>query len=205
MSTKKKVKKTITPVKKFLAVIYLAGCVSVALFFEPPHTVEAKAPQPRKPDLWAQDAAKTPVQLAHEICPAYSVPKLFVETILQKESGGRADAIRHEPSQMSRAKSITRNASEQMMYASSIGPMQVMGWWAPEFGMTWNELVDVRTNVEVACRIMARCLATNQAKKKADHYYRAARCYNGSGPRAEAYAQDFMRILSAKALDDMAG
>jgi hypothetical protein len=66
-------------------------------------------------------------------------------------------------------------------------------------------MVDVRTNVEVACRIMARCLTTNQASKKTDQYHRAARCYNGSGPRAEAYAQDFMRILAAKALDDLAG
>lgn len=199
--SKKKPTKTASPVaSRILAYGSLLASGIFAFNYEVPRPTEARASQSRSE--FHDDAVKDPYLLASETCPKYGVPPLFVSTIIDKESGGRRDAIRFERSQVERAKKITRNSSEQTMYASSIGPMQVMGWWAPEFGMTWNDLVDVRTNVEVSCRIMAQCM--NKANgSKSEKYRQAARCYNGSGPQADKYAENFMRRLTAKALDSL--
>jgi soluble lytic murein transglycosylase-like protein len=200
VSKKKTTPKQSTAASRIFAIGTVAASFVFAATYEIPRTAEAKAVT--KKSEFQDDAVKDAYTLASETCPKYGVPSLFVATIIDKESGGRPDAIRFEKSQMERAKKITRNSSEQTMYASSIGPMQVMGWWAPQFGMTWNDLVDVRTNVEVSCRIMAQCMSQARGAKS-EKFRQAAKCYNGSGPQAEKYADNFMRRLTAKALDSL--
>lgn len=190
-----------------IAGIFCSGGVYLGIIAptQPARVSVALADPPIKTDQGTLDnLVRTPHEIAVEVCPKYGVPEIFVETLLKKESGGRSDAIRFERSQLDRARRITKDPTEQMMYASSIGAFQVMGWWAPEFGLKWHELVDVRTNAEVACHIMARCLDnTPKGTKRADRFWRAAKCYNGDGPKAEAYANDFLRIMSNKALESL--
>lgn len=188
-----------------ISVIFCGGSIYIGLT-APAHTTltetQQATPAPQTDQGTLDNLVRTPREIAIEICPKYGVPAIFVDTLLRKESGGRSDAIRFERSQLERARKITKDPSEQMMYASSIGAFQVMGWWAPEFGLKWHELVDVRTNAEVACHIIARCLDTSpKSTNRADRFWRAAKCYNGDGPRAEAYANDFLRIMGRKALE----
>lgn len=94
------------------------------------------------------------------------------------------NAIRYEPSQMARAQKITSNPEQQRQYASSHCALQIMGWWAPKYNLTWSDLYDPETCFEVGMNILANC-HERQKGTKVDKIRGALICYNGSEKYAD--------------------
>jgi soluble lytic murein transglycosylase-like protein len=181
-------------------IIRLAVCATVlvacsafvwAITREPEVIIESKIVE-------VQKGKENLEELLKEIPSAYGVPEIVVRSIVEQESGGNAEAIRFEASQMARASRISKNPEVQRMYASSHSFMQIMGWWSPEFGLKWTDLYDPRTNIEVGTTILKKCLDKSKAKTKYQKYYDALTCYNGS----EKYAQAVMGSISRKVVED---
>ena len=147
-------------------------------------------------------------ELLNEIPRQHGIPREVIEVLIEKESAGRrSDDKRCEWQSdywLSQAKKITNDPEQRDAYRCSYGVMQVAGWHAPRYGLTWADLTDVRTNVEVGTAIFAACY--NQAKDQQtrgisyDALRRAYRCYNGAGPRAEAYADHAMQLLTKRVI-----
>lgn len=137
--------------------------------------------------------------LLNEIPASYGVSKLVVKSIVTKESGGDPKAIRFEAHHMERAKKFSKNPEQQRMYASSIGLMQVMAWHMPPLGLSWTDLIDKRTNMEVGTKILKDCLNKHQNKSKYEQYYSALICYNGS----ERYAQEVMSEIGKELINEV--
>lgn len=165
-----------------ITMLIALGLNSIFLWVEPP-VVERVVEKPHeKKDL---------MDLVQTIPPRYNVNPLVVATIIMKESGGKRDAVRYEPGQLARARKLTKNESEAMQLASSHGPMQVMGWWSREFNISWADLYDESTNIEVGSAILKKCLDRHHGKDKIKQLHSALTCYNGS----EAYANAVMQSL----------
>lgn len=130
----------------------------------------------------------------------YGISPLLMAAIVERESGGKLNAIRFEPSQMARAAKITRNPDEQRMYASSHGPFQIMGWWAPEFGLTWAQLYDPEIAADVASRIVQRCEKPHKGKSKVELIRGACSCYNGSTIYGDAIVNRLGELLIERSL-----
>lgn len=124
-------------------------------------------------------------QLIAEVPPKYGVSPTLAAAIASKESNGRRDAIRFEPSQMARAGKVSRNPDQQRAYASSHGVFQVMGYHAPRFNLSWSDLYDPETNAEVAMSILKDCLDRHEGKKRYEQLRAALCCYNGSTKYAD--------------------
>ena len=139
-------------------------------------------------------------ELLNTIPPQYGISPLLMAAIIERESGGRANAIRFEPGQMGRAAKFTKNQDEARMYASSHGLAQVMGWWAPEFQLTWAQLYDPETNITTASKILKRCFDRTKAKSKVDQIRDAASCYNGSTIYGEAIVNRLGELLIERSL-----
>jgi len=123
----------------------------------------------------------------------YGVPVEVVRVILDKESGGRMDAVRYEPGQVERARRVSKSSNPDQIraYASSWCAMQIMGWWAPIHGLTWKDLLDDEVCIELGVKIFRECLDRHKALSKVDRLFKAYECYNGS----QAYAHDAMDRL----------
>lgn len=136
--------------------------------------------------------------LITEIPPKYAIDPLVIAAIVRQESGGRLDAVRFEPGQMDRARRVTGKKSEQQLrpYASSHGPLQIMGWWAPEFGLSsWTEFYDAETSVEVGSAILRRCLDKSKATTKYGKYRDGLKCWNGSEQYADTVLSSLGKLL----------
>lgn len=138
-------------------------------------------------------------ELIKSIPPRYGIPPEVMAVIWSKEDDGRGRAaVRFEEANdewLARAKAITKDPEQQQMYRRSYGPMQVAGWHAPRYGLTWVDLTDEETNIEVGCAVFAE--AWQAAKKVNTNPERALReafrRYNGS----QKYADDAMQRLSS--------
>ncbi len=119
-------------------------------------------------------------ELLDEVPKAYGVDRRIIATIVKMESNNNPDAIRYEPHHLSRAKKITRNKSKQRMYASSIGYMQIMGWHAIEYNLSYADLYDPRTNIELGTKLFSDCLERHKNKPILQQLELAGGCYNGS-------------------------
>jgi soluble lytic murein transglycosylase-like protein len=137
--------------------------------------------------------------LIDEIPSKYGVSKLVVQSIIKKESNGDPKAIRFESHHMERARKFSKNPDQQRMYASSIGLMQVMAWHMPPLGLSWTDLIDKRTNMEVGTKILRNCLDRHKDKNKYQQYYGALTCYNGS----EKYAQEVMNEIGKALINEV--
>lgn len=138
--------------------------------------------------------------LIKEVPPQYGVPPLLAAAIVQKESGGRRDAIRFEPGQMERAKKVVGNVSQDQLrqYASSHCAFQVMGYHAPKYGLSWADLYNPETCAEVAMTILSDCIKRHASKDKFEKFRHALGCYNGS----MAYADDVMGKLGEMLIEE---
>lgn len=154
----------------------------------------------REVKVEVERAARPLKELLNTIPPQYGISPLLMAAIVERESGGRANAIRFEPGQMSRAAKFTRNPDEQRMYASSHGLAQVMGWWSPEFNLTWAQLYDPETNITVASQILKRCMEKSKAKTKVEQIRGAASCFNGSTVYGDAIVNRLGELLIERSL-----
>lgn len=139
-------------------------------------------------------------ELTEEIAGKYpGIPKFIIDILIAKESTNRKDAVKFEAHHMSTyAAKITKDPELQRMYASSWGCMQVMGWHAPRFGMTYAQLLIPRNNVEVGVAILSDCFERHKnVKDKYERYYNAFKCYNG----ADVYAKDMMSRVVDKLIE----
>lgn len=134
-------------------------------------------------------------QLVSTVPPKYGLPPILVAAIIERESGSRRDAIRYEPSQLTRARKLASNPDDQRMYASSIGYMQIMAWHAPKYQMTWADLLDAETNIELGCTILKDCWDRSKEKDKFRRYHAALACYNGSTAYADAVMGRLGRLM----------
>jgi soluble lytic murein transglycosylase-like protein len=139
-------------------------------------------------------------ELIQTIPPRYGVSPLLAAAIVERESGGKKDAIRFEQSQMARAKKITNDPEQQRMYASSHCAFQVMGWHAPRFGLSWADLYAPDTCAEVAMTILKDCLDKHQGREKVAQIVAALECYNGSREYAQAVRQRLGDLLIEQTL-----
>lgn len=132
--------------------------------------------------------------LLEEIPPKYDISPIVAKAVAKQESQGKNDSIRYEPGQVWRAQKITKDPEQQRMYASSHCAMQIMGWWAPEFNLSWADLYKPENCVEVSMAILKDCMDKHKGKSKMGQLRGALTCYNGS----EKYADEVLsRIGSA--------
>jgi soluble lytic murein transglycosylase-like protein len=123
---------------------------------------------------------------------AYGVPESVAFAMAHQESGGKMDAIRHEPGQMERARKLTKASGEQLrMYASSHCALQVMGWHAPGLGLSWADLYKPETCAEVGMKILAQCIQQHRGKDAIGQMHSALKCYNGG----DEYARTVLNRL----------
>lgn len=186
--------------------VFCLGGASLYGFARPPvrveHVqvpVEVEKPEPRLEELI-------------EEAPRMGMPKPVALTLLEMEDGGRnrREAKRCEWESkfwLEQANRITKDPEQRDAYRCSYGVFQVAGWHAPKYGMIWADLLDMRNNFEVAATVWGNCFAqVKKANPGADRYrtYRAAfRCYNGSGPAAERYADKAMAKLERMAVNKL--
>lgn len=136
--------------------------------------------------------------LIERVPPAYGVSSTLVKAVIQQESGGKKDAYRFEPSQMARAAKFSKNVEQQRMLASSHCAMQVMGYNAARLGLSWSELYDLETCVEVGVKILKECLDRHEGKPKYQKYYHALWCYNGG----EKYAAEVLNGIGRALIEE---
>ena len=177
------------------AVLMLAGGSYVYGVLKPPVqfvdravTVEVERP------------AKPLKELLNTIPPQYGISPLLMAAIVERESGGKANAIRFEPGQMSRAAKFSRNPDEQRMYASSHGLAQIMGFNAPGLGLNWAQLYDPETNITAASKILKSCMDRHKGKSKVDQIRSATACYNGSDIYGNAIVNRLGELLIERSL-----
>lgn len=135
--------------------------------------------------------------LVHLAAEKHGIHPTLLMAIVEKESGGKIDAIRYEPGQLTRAAKITKNPEQQRMFASSHGLAQVMGWWAPEFKLSWADLYDPETNLDTASEILKSCMTRHAGKTRVMQIHGALACYNGS----TKYADDVLRTIGEKLIE----
>lgn len=141
--------------------------------------------------------------LIQDIPPKYGLPPLLVAAMVERESGSQKDASRFEPGQMSRAYKQTNNEQKARMLATSWGYMQVMGWWAKDFNLSWSDLLDGETNVEVGCSILKKCLDRQKTGTKLKRIHAALWCFNGSPAYADAILSRLGGILIEQELGNL--
>lgn len=180
------------------------GAMGVSAYIDPP-----KAPDP----IVIKERVEVPVEverseasvreLIETIPPKYGISPLLAAAIVERESGGKKDAIRFEPGQVERARKLAPKGSSKdtiNMYASSHCFFQVMGWHAPSYDMSWADLYKPQTCAEVAMAILKNCMDRHEGKKKVDQIHGALTCYNGSTQYADAVLGRLGELLIEQAL-----
>lgn len=114
------------------------------------------------------------------------IPAELLAAIVDTESAYQIDAMRYEPAVFERmSNKASGSVNSRMALASSHGLAQVMGYHAKETcGLTsWIELTDPSKNLSCAVVILKNNLKTSKGD-----VFSAVRMYNGSGSKAESYA-----------------
>lgn len=194
MKTIKKILNTL------LVLLSLVGCIAIMGFVQPqtrivreeiqvPVEVEAPTPNLR--------------ELIETVPPQYGISPLVAAAIVERESNGRRDAIRFEPSQVERARKAApkgASADDVRQYASSHCAFQVMGYHMPALGMSWSDLYDPRTCADVAMKILGNCMERHKGKSKVGQIHGALACYNGSTQYADAVVNRIGELLIERTL-----
>lgn len=192
-------KETIRSIVIFLKTLFFTVALLVGVLFAVWAVKRAEATAPVKAQ--AEEPEQISVgDLVHLAAEKHGIHPMLLMAIVEKESAGQVDAIRYEPGQLTRAAKITKNAEQQRMYASSHGLAQVMGWWAPEFKLSWADLYEPETNLDVASDILKRCLKRHNEKGRFEQLHGALTCYNGSTKYADAVLQTLGQKLIERTL-----
>lgn len=186
------------------------GAVALHQWPEPrERIVKVLKPQPTLEELVERTVAK-------------GIPREVIEVILYQEDrrGPRADSKRCEfqsSDWLKRAQAIAKRRNltedERDAYRCSYGPWQVAGWHAAAYKRadgserTWADLLDVETNWEIGADVWLQKMAAakREARDVRERYWMAFRNYNGSGPRAEKYADEVFGALMLKLFDERFG
>lgn len=157
-----------------------------ASFFFPDtfyRTIEVAVEKPRP----------TVAQLLADIPSKYSIDPLLAKAVAVQESGTipRMDASRFESNSIDDAKRVlkTKNEDQIRQGATSHCAMQVMGYNAYRFGLTWADLYDPVNCVEVSMAILKDCLDREKDLDNSAKVFGALRCYNaGAGYKKKGQA-----------------
>ena len=129
----------------------------------------------------------------------YGLSPLIEKTIDEVESSGNNDAVRLEAHKIPLATKLSKTKTKEDIegLASSHSKYQIMGYTALQYGVDWRTLKDKYVAKELALAIFAknkeRC--AKNLKSATSILWCAAKAYNGTGPKAEAHANKFMRVL----------
>lgn len=150
-----------------------------------------------------------------QIPPQFGVPPLIAETLVHIESGGSQFAMRHEDVWAPQAKKATSDKGEQYFYRHSIGVMQVGAWHIAlteavkqKLGeKTWMDLLNPKVNIAVGSIVWRQAFDETRGTMR-ERLWGAFRRYNGSGARAEAYADKAMgkltQLMADKQMEELA-
>lgn len=133
--------------------------------------------------------------LLQSVPPAYGVSPALAAAMVNMESGGRMDAIRFEPGQMTRAAKFSKDPEQQRMLSSSHCALQIMGYNAARLGISWSDLYDPETCFETGMAILKECLDRHKNKSKYQQLHSALVCYNGGEKYADAILGRIGRVL----------
>lgn len=148
-------------------------------------------------------------ELVNYYSTKYGINPSIVWLIIKKESNGDSKRIRYEESwKREYSRKYPRgnlNNIEYDLIFSSFGLMQVSYVIWHEFcGINHStDLLDIETNVECGVKILVKCLA--ESNNVYPHTQRIRGCfrrYNGSGKKAENYANDLMIKLKDHKIDE---
>lgn len=153
-------------------------------------------------------------EIVQEKAKKHKVNKNIIDVVMSKESAsGHNPGVRFEQIWMETAKKMSSDPLEQRMWASSHGPMQIAGWWVREYNKQsdrfrgeredWSELYDLDYNIELGTLILKQCLEKNSRLPRTRQIWQAFRCYNGSGDRADKYANDAYRRLADRLISQI--
>lgn len=142
------------------------------------------------------------------VAKKYSLNPVVIWAVIEKESGYAHNRIRFEQTwkdQYSKKwqKEPWMNDIEYDMYFTSFGYMQIgYGLWRESCGIKyWDELLNVERNIDCGAKILANCIGENSGKVGV--LRGCFRQFNGSGERAEKYANDIMNKLEGYMTLDM--
>lgn len=134
-------------------------------------------------------------QLVRVVSKRHRVPTVVLKAIIEQESADGKFLYRFEPDKYTQLKMKERlPESEVRMLASSHGLAHVMGFNAePRCGVHWSKLYDSLIGLECGARILRENMDRHQSVKDSSRrIWLALRDYNGSGKRAEEYADEVM-------------
>lgn len=131
----------------------------------------------------------------------HNVPLDFALAILSVESKERRESIRFEKGQLGLGRKLAdekkipkfERENQARMFASSHCRLQVMGYHAPKYDLTWLDLYNPEDCVNVAMSEARICLDKSEKEYK-EHwkiFQGASRCYNGgniANKNSEEYA-----------------
>ena len=112
-------------------------------------------------------------ELVDETAGAWGIDQQLFRAIVHVESGGRERVQgRVEPHYLRRCRKLVGVGRDATRCASSLGPAQVMGFYALSLGVSLDEVENPRTNLELAAHKLYTCHKRFQGDK-------AILCYNG--------------------------
>lgn len=184
----------------FFALLAVWGVYGMTEIARDPETSTAE--EPEKVIIHVPRPEPTLEDLLETIPAKFGVERAAVEAVLEKEDAERRrEAKRCEwksKDWLRRASAITKDPEQRDAYRCSYGPMQVAGWLAHEYGMTWVDALDLENNIELGTLRLAQGLEIAKEKSFYDRYWFAFRRYNGSGPKARKYADEVLAIFKRK-------
>lgn len=132
----------------------------------------------------------------------HGIDPIILHVVTLMESSGGKLLYRFEPELYSRllSKYEKRYSSDEIrMLASSHGITHVLGETAmTECDTHWSRLYDPQTAADCSARFLRRLWDRHSGVKNAgDRLWETFRAYNGSGPKAEAYADHAVRTLNS--------
>lgn len=151
---------------------------------------------------WSQQDIR---DLVERYSRKYGVHPLVTWAIIDKESAGYIERVRYESTWKNQYSSKWKrepwmiNDEEYNMLFSSYGLMQVSYGLHKEFcGLkSVIDLFDPEVNLNCGLKKISTCLSRNEETTEPARalFHKCFREYNGSGPRAEAYANDMISRL----------
>lgn len=135
--------------------------------------------------------------IINRVAKTRKIPSIVLQTIIAKESGAGTHLYRFEPDVYNRLRTTSKlSDDETKMLASSHGAMQVMGFNAEtRCGVHWSKLYDEFTGIDCGAKILREELDKAPGKNAGERLWQAFKRYNGSGPRAENYADEALASL----------
>lgn len=139
-------------------------------------------------------------ELINAVAQAEGISPTLLSAIADQESSGGRYLYAFEPSQFERRAAIDARYSEneRRMRASSHGVMHVMGYIADEVcKVHWSELYDRFTNFRCAVQVL------REKGRRVSTLRELLAAYNGSGPRADQYAQEVLARIAEKSTTNL--